>query len=397
MLHVRNSLVLLTAISATLCCASCRVVEGPLSDGSAGSRVLWRIPSDSSQNDFPHEPAANAAGSMAYFVTTDYRLKKVRGSDGTVVWNVDVGPIRGTLPGWNVVVAGSTVAFAKVDLFGYDTTTGRELWSYVAPGGDETGYTSITADDSTVYTASRGGRAYAIDARTGLAKWITDLRQGRTDVFALHPTYDRGTLYVATHASAGADEATLWALDASNGAVRWKYDFTPEFPNLPNVAYGGAAVWGDLVIEPVADGRVFAFDRATGAVRWIAPRVHLLPPAGSSLGDLRWPVVSGDNLVVTSSTSGVLVSLDPETGSERWRNTDFLEAAYQPVMDDQSVYVPLGGVFAAFDVNTGRLRWKDNGPVMDGFARGTPFQGRPAIAADRLYVGGLDGSYAIRK
>jgi outer membrane protein assembly factor BamB len=387
-------------MSSVLACSFCREIVRPIPGGGALSRVLWRIPSDSSQNQLPHEPAVNADGSMAYFVTTDYRLKKIRGADGKIIWNVDVGPVRATFPGWNVVLAGGTVAFAKVDLFGYDTTTGRELWSYVAPGGDPTGYTSITSDDSTVYSASWGGRAYAIDARTGRAKWITDLQQGRPDVFALHPTFDRGVLYVATHSSAGTDVASFWALHAFTGAVKWKYDFARDSSVgmwMPNAAYGGSAVWRDLVIEPVADGRVFAFDRETGAIRWIAPRVHLLPPAGTSLGDMRWPVVFGENLVITTSTSGVLVSLDPATGAERWRNTDFLEAAYRPAMDDQSVYVPYGTVFAAFDVSTGHLRWKDDGPFIDGLRRGTPFQGRPAIASDRLYVGGLDGSYALKR
>lgn len=112
---------------------------------------------------------------------------------------------------------------------------------------------------------------------------------------------------------------------------------------------------------------------------------------------MRWPVVFGDNLVVTSSTSGVLVLLDPSTGAERWRNTDFLEAAYWPALDDRNVYVPYGSIFAAFDASTGHLQWKDEGPVIDGLRRGTPFQGRPVIAGDRLYVGGRDGSYALKR
>ena len=67
------------------------------------------------------------------------------------------------------------------------------------------------------------------------------------------------------------------------------------------------------------------------------------------------------------------------------------------VLLGQSVYVPYGTVFAAFDARTGQLRWKDEGPVLEGPRPGTTFQGRPAIGSDRLYAGGRDGSYALKK
>jgi outer membrane protein assembly factor BamB len=397
MLRRYDAFALLAFLSGTLGSLSCHDVAG-VGGRSVEPRVLWRVASAPSDNHFPHEPAVNADGSMAYFVTSDYRLKKIRGVDGKVMWDMDVKPIHETFPGWNVVLAGPAVAFAKVDIFAYDSATGRPLWSYVAPNGDETGYSSIVADETTIYAASQGGRAYAINALTGTARWITDLRESRSDVGALTPTLDNGVLYVATHSHAAAPEiATFWALDASTGAIKWTYHFSPEFPQQPTSAYGGAAVWNDLVIEPAADGRVFAFDRATGAVKWIAPRVHSIPPAGTSWGDLRFPAVFGDNLAVTSSTGNVLVGLDPRSGAERWRSADIAGAMYRPAVDEENVYVSYGSIFAAFDVTTGRLRWRDDGPLVEGPRPGTAFHGRPAIANDRLYVGGRDASYSLRK
>jgi outer membrane protein assembly factor BamB len=367
-------------------------------------KVLWRVPSSGAAGDeTPHEPAANADRTMVYFVTTDYRLKKVRAADGIVVWDVDAGPAFGTPPNWNVVLSGGNAIMEKVDLFAYDTTTGEPRWSYTGPGGDQTGYTALVSDDSTVFAASQGGRAYAIDARTGTARWITDLRQGQTNVGALFPVLANGLLYVCTHNTGTDLRGTLWALDAGNGSVRWSYTFQPELPQQYSICRGDPAIWQDVVIEPQSDGRVFAFDTATGAVRWVAPRVHQLPsqtgPFGSWTGswtDTRWAAAYGDNLIVTSKvTPGMVVSLDPATGAERWRSTAIFGAHLShPALDASTLYLSYGWFYVAFDLATGRIKWRT--PKSD-YDPATMLQGKPVIAQDRIFVGGRDGSYAVAK
>jgi outer membrane protein assembly factor BamB len=336
---------------------------------------------------------------MIYFATPDYHLKKIRGTDGTVIWDKNIQPVLATAPGWNVVLSADVVIVEKVDLFAYDTLTGQERWNYVAPDFDETGYSTMVVDDTTVYSASQRGRAYAIDSRTGQARWITDLTNGEAGVAALYPVYNAGSLYLCTHkASAG----TFWALNAATGAVRWSYSFSPELPTQSSDCLGDPAVWQDLVIEPQSDGRVFAFDRETGAIRWIAPRVHELPmqhPDGTVTGsccDYRWAVAFGNNLIVTSNSyPGKIVALDPATGQERWRNGD-IPAAHlsHPALDGSTLYLSYGAIYAAFDLSTGKLLWRT--PATD---MGTPTQlrGRPIITGDRLYIAGQDGSYSVSR
>ena len=340
---------------------------------------------------------------MVYFLTTDYRLKKIRASDGAVVWNVDAGPVRQTSPGWNVVLSGGHVVLEKVDLFAFDTTNGAHRWTYVAPGGDVTGYSAIVSDDTTVFAASSGAHAYAIDSRTGEARWITDLTEGQSNVFALFPVLSNGSLYVCTRTTGSVIRGTLWALDAADGSIRWSHRFQPELPQQYSACLGDVAIWNDLVIEPQTDGRVYAFDSASGDVRWIAPRVHRLPsqtgPGGSWVGswtDDRWAASFGDYLIVTSTVErGMIVSLDPATGAERWRNEDIAGVHLShPVLDERSVYLGYGWIYAAFDLATGRLHWRTPRRDVDP---PTPLQGQPVIGTERLFVAGRDGSYAIEK
>lgn len=381
----------------------CRDLFGGRGNGGGEPRVLWRVGSAASSNSTPHDPTANADQSMIYFVTTDYRLKKVRAADGVVVWDVDAGPTAATAPSWNVVLSGGHAVVEKVDLFAFDTVTGQRRWSFVAPGGDQTGYSAIVANDSTVFAGSLRGRMYAIDSRVGTSRWTVDLTGGRTDVIALFPVLAGETVYVCTNATATPFGGTLWALDARGGAVRWSYTFTPELPQQYATCYGDPAIWNDLVIQPQSDGRVFAFDADDGAVRWTAPRVHQLPtqsgPGGTWVGswtDERWAEAFGDHLVVTGKSGrGMVVAYDPATGAERWRNEEIAGVHLShPAMDAGALYLGYGSLYAAFDLQTGRLRWRT--PRSDTDAP-TMLQGKPVVGADRIFVAGRDGSYALRK
>lgn len=352
-------------------------------------RVIWRVASGSPA-DMPHEPAANGDRSMVYFVTPQYRLKKVRGSDGRVIWDFPVGAPRATPPGWNVVLSGGNAVVAKVDLFAFDTTSGVASWTYVAPDLDETGYSAIVADETTVYAASRTARLYAIDSQAGSARWILDMRDG-ADLGAFRPTLANGTVYVCTLTYGGAPRGALWAVDATNGAVRWKHAFTPELPQQGSRCFGHPAVWQDLVIQPQEDGRVYAFERETGTVRWIAPRVH---DVTRSSGDQAYAAASESVVIVTSlANEGMIVGRDPETGAELWRHVPNGGSLFPAVIAGDVAYVDHGWIFASYDANTGALRWQTPLSVLEPE---TPFKARPIVATDRIYVAGRDGSYALK-
>jgi outer membrane protein assembly factor BamB len=137
---------------------------------------------------------------------------------------------------------------------------------------------------------------------------------------------------------------------------------------------------------------VFAFDRATGGIRWTAPPVVITGQPGQ---DERFAAVGGDVVLVTSlSGAGGTAAYDAGTGSERWRRTDFSGSLFLPMLDSTTAYVDHGWVFASYDLLTGAIRWAAppdlSGPVTD-------FKGTPIIASDRIYVAGNSGSYALRR
>lgn len=385
-------------LALTLLSVGCRdAPTGVARCGVGLPRVLWCTPSDSSVTFTPHDPGANAERTSIYFVTSLNRLKKVRASDGKVLWDVSAGPPSQGLPTWNAVVSADVVVTEDGNLSAYDTTSGTLRWTFAAPWPDIAGYTSLTASDSTVFTGSYQGRLYALNARNGVPRWVADLTEGDPTVSTLYPVYANGTVYVC---SLNSVTGKLWSVDAVTGTPNWSHRFDAEVPQSQRaVCFGDPAVTQDLVIQPESDGRVFAFERASGAIRWIAPRVHVLPTESLTTGsweDMRWAAAFGDNIVVCSTTSHTkVVSLDPATGQERWRNADIDGAPFShPAIDDRFMYLSYGWTFAVYDVVTGKMVWRDP-PTDDGPE--SLFYGKPVVGTDRIFVAGRHGSYALSK
>jgi outer membrane protein assembly factor BamB len=164
--------------------------------------------------------------------------------------------------------------------------------------------------------------------------------------------------------------------------------------------YGGGcnrrvAITGDLVVAASHDGRIFALDKLTGAERWSAPQLSGLPSGsgGNPLLDDR-PLAASAGLILAGSLTGYVAAYDASTGAERWRSTAARGSASFPLsVDGEKVYVVhLGLQMAAFDLATGTVRW-----IAGDINAGGEYYPAPAIDAERVYVGGVHGLYALRK
>jgi outer membrane protein assembly factor BamB len=172
------------------------------------------------------------------------------------------------------------------------------------------------------------------------------------------------------------------ALDAATGAIRWTREFPPEPPNNRGQCYRGVVRADDLVIGVSKDMHLYAMDRLTGELRWTAA-----PPGGLV------PIRTIDTILVAGSAEGFLTGFDARTGKQLWRNTANWGSLIDPLAaDSQRVYGShAGGVLAAFDLKTGTVLWTL------GTGGEVEFLYAPAVDADRLYIGGTGGFYALKK
>jgi outer membrane protein assembly factor BamB len=191
------------------------------------------------------------------------------------------------------------------------------------------------------------------------------------------PVVASDRLFVATF------DGRLYALDTRTGRARWRFDSGRCGWSSPTIA-------GRLVIAtfigrscgrdvPGSDGEVIAFSRLSGAIRWR----RTIGPTESS------PVVAG-GLLYLGDWSGRIYALFPSTGRTRWIFRAGGAVKGSPAVAAGRLYVgAYDGHIYALDAQTGRLAWRAAGQPRLG-SRGT-FYSTPAVAYDRVYIGSTDG------
>ncbi len=208
------------------------------------------------------------------------------------------------------------------------------------------------------------------------AAWLLASRAGRGSAFWPQwrgPTRD------------GQFEGEAWpdSLDAEHLEPRWRVELEPS--------YSGPLAVEDriFVTETVAaeQERVSALARSDGRVLWQAvwPGAMRVPFFARANGD--WiratPAWDGACLYVAGMRD-LLVCLDGQDGSERWR-VDFMAEVgtalpsfgfvSSPLVLGDSVYVQAGGGFCRLEKQTGKLLWRTlvDGGGMWGSAFSSPY------------------------
>ncbi|MCI0487802.1 MAG: PQQ-binding-like beta-propeller repeat protein, partial [Blastocatellia bacterium] len=215
---------------------------------------------------------------------------------------------------------------------------------------------------------------------------------GDTKTFHTNPIVYRGVMYLTTA------DSTI-ALDATNGRVRWRYDWRLKGkPGWP--VQRGVALKDGLVVRGTYDGYLIALDAATGKLVWdraivdmtqneggftMPPLIYedliIIGPAGSELGVKGWigafRLKDGEQVWRFNT-----VPDDGEPGAETWGKADARlkggGSVWTPVSLDTEegiVYVAVANPapdfygearpgdnlytnsVVALDVRTGKLKW----------------------------------------
>ena len=148
---------------------------------------------------------------------------------------------------------------------------------------------------------------------------------GGAEPSAFGPGSFQGTPLVADGKMYVSDGwGTPYKIDVTSGTrgrIEWICDTgIDKDPTLGNlVANRGLALWGDLVVTNLLDGRVIACNADSGEIEW-EHQVAFDPGEGFSGA----PVAVGDKIIVGQSlgdwaTRGWIAALDAATGEEAWR------------------------------------------------------------------------------
>ncbi len=243
-----------------------------------------------------------------------------------------------------------------------------------------------------------------------------------------------GTLYVGSKegrlvAIGLADESRRWAEPLKAASQPGFFGCSPAMggggcgAGSAGVAiYGNPVVSGELVCMAGYNGKIYAYNTDSLAVRWVYPREGYLQPfvgglieAGGKLligdsagnlyaldgvtGDLLWEFSTGDKIWATPAVSGDMVyigsfdkklyALDAADGSKKWEFTTEGAIIATPLVDNDTVYIgSLDRSLYALNAASGSLKWRFTGQNW--------FWAEPVISGGTIYAGCLDGNvYAL--
>lgn len=286
------------------------------------------------------------------------------------------------------------------------------------------GHSSPLLVDGRVYVFSRQGEEEvlrALDSATGKEVW----RSGYQVAYEMHPAarghgkgpkstpvYSQGRIY--TFGITGV----LSCHDAQTGKVRWRKEFSKEYPNTSPL-YGTAmspVVTDGLVIAHVGGqdrGALTAFDAETGAVKWAyeadgpayaSPIVVTLEGTrqvvtftqkelvgvGATNGKLLWklpaksaydtnavtPIAYKDMLIFSREDQGITAVRLVKQGQqlapqEVWNNRENELYMNSPVLQGNLLFgmsVRRKGQFFAIDADTGKTLWQSLGRMGENVA-----------------------------
>jgi outer membrane protein assembly factor BamB len=279
------------------------------------------------------------------------------------------------------VMASPTVADGKVFVgtlggrfYALDLTTGKAIWTFDAGGPVSS---SAAIQNEVVFFGTGGaGRVYALNARTGLVKWLYEVPAGAA-VYSSPAVVDGRVLV-------GSSNGDLLCLNEWGGQLLWKTHVGSANATSPAVQDGvvyvtssrgasavdlltGSFLWNFDTAWPVAsslavadglvflaaenDDRVFTLENSNGRLVWVY----------QTGGWLTSPAVdSSKQLVFVSSKDLRLYCLEEQTGYFRWRYVNGVNDASAPTVSANGlVYIGSpDGYLACVDEDTGMEIWK---------------------------------------
>lgn len=287
-------------------------------------RDLWRV-----NLNTPLAAGIGTDGETAAVITQNNEL--VAMAAGQELWRVRLSASAFTAP----LVAGRRVFVLTADrrVSAFDGQTGARLWSQARPGEPlvlrQPGALLAVGD---TLVAGLSGRLVGFNPLNGSVRWEAPIAnpRGTNEVERLVDVVGPVSR-VGNSVCARAFASAVACIDAGRGTVVWTQS-----------ARGASGLGGDerLVFGSEADGRVRAWQRASGEAAWSVDRLKHR--------DLTAPLSLG-RVVAVGDGSGLLHLLSREDGTEMTRlSTDGSAIVGAPMIAGQSLVVQTrnGGVYA---------------------------------------------------
>lgn len=233
-------------------------------------------------------------------------------------------------------------------------------WSFALAGGGQ----PIVVGDW-LFTTNRGGKFYALDAKTGCVHWATDGVASRTT-----PMIVRSAIAPSGWATfIGTANRIVRAFDAQSGQELWHSE-SLESHRSSNIT-GSPAVFGDQLFVPLSSGEEAAAIQKTYACCTFRGSLVALD---LKTGQKQWQTYMIDEPLHPTHKNEQGVQMQGPAGAAVWAGptVDPKRHLVYVVTGDSYTEAPTVGddAVVAIEMKTGKVRWKHQVTTGDNFVMG---------------------------
>jgi len=256
-------------------------------------------------------------------------------------------------------------------IVGIDADKGRKLWKFDT---DLAPITGLAGNGQILIATSQDGDIIAYRESDDELELVWKTRV--VSEIRATPLIDNDQVFVRSV------DGKLRSLAIADGSEQWVV--SRRVPALSLTGNSKPLVHGELVLAGFDDGKLIAYDRANGKIRWEST---ISVPGGRTeierLVDVDGNFVVSDGVIYVASFQGRLAAIQAVSGDLLW-SREF--STYQPIaIDDDALYLSADNSHIwSIDRRTGTAFWKQD--VLH--ARKIT---APAIFGDNLVVADLDG------
>ncbi len=256
---------------------------------STGKRLGWVTLGDAIQGS----PVLD--GNIAYIATTNTRESLIAYDllQGKAIWKKEFGDIEASL-----LLYRDKLYFGNTGgvFFCVDRITGEMEWKHrLAENTKRKGIRSTaTVLDSVIMFGAEDGSVYALDAVNGSERWSYDTG---SPIFS-SLSVNAGIVY------AGNMAGNLYALNATTGTLRWKF-------NAGSSVYATPSLTHDLLIIGTTAGKLFGMNVNDGTQMWVTDLNGVINSSAVITGPIAY----------VGTLKKELLAINIEDGSIVWRQT----------------------------------------------------------------------------
>lgn len=348
------------------------------------------------------------ADGVVYFGLADGGVVARDAAGGAERWRATAVPGE-RITGANMVAGGGVVVAPGVtQVVALDAATGRERWRFAPPADPTQGSTPapglVTAsrlalDGGQVFVPAYGASVSALDAATGTVRWVWQARAtaadtapgaygGRFRSGASGVRVDADVVYGTVWHARDARGLTceVWLVALDRATGRELWRATEPSQASGICIEGAPAVAAGRVVATHRGGATFAVDQANGTVVWR----WAAPARYSTLSEPALADAGGaDPVVYVDGGDESAYALGVRDGSVRGRVAAGLGATTDLAVTVRRVYHVSNGLLQVFDRASGSvvaaLRTREEGGVFGGVT----------VLGGRVYLAGFDAAWVV--